>query len=130
MHAKSFKHQIVASAEDIDHLGHVNNVVYVRWVQEVASAHWDSVAPEVLKRKYAWVVLRHEIDYKSPAFVDDTIIGETWVGEHHGARFERFVRLVLQKDQTIIAEAKTTWCMVDSKTFRPLRIGQEILNLL
>ena len=129
MHKKiPYQHKIEVTGDDIDELGHVNNVVYVRWVQEVASAHWEHAAPTALKTKYAWVVLRHEIDYKNPAFLKDEITGFTWVGEHHGARFDRFVRI--QCESRVLAEAKTSWCLLDAKSFRPIRIPDEILELL
>ena len=124
-----FQHPIDIFPSDIDELGHVNNVVYVRWVQEVAAAHWQSVSSDELRLRYLWVVLRHEIDYKSPAFLKDTITGSTWVGEHQGAKFERFVRLVNQ-DGKVVAEAKTLWCMLDGKSMRPTRITPEVLALL
>ena len=122
-----YQHRIDIRSEDIDVLGHVNNVVYVRWVQEVAEAHWENVAPSDVKAKYVWVVLRHEIDYKNPAFLKDEITGFTWVGEHNGARFERFVKI--QCESKVLAEAKTTWCLLDAKSLRPIRIPDEILEL-
>ncbi len=125
-----FELQIKVRPSDIDELDHVNNVVYVRWVQEVAAAHWDMVATPSMKEDYRWVVLRHEIDYRNAAFINDTIRGTTWVGEHHGARFERFVRLISVRDQRVLAEAKTMWCMIDAKTGRPVRITDEILAIL
>ena len=123
-----YLHKIKVRGDDIDDLGHVNNVVYVRWVQEVAAAHWEHSAPLELKSKYAWVVLRHEIEYKNPAFLNDDITGLTWVGEHNGARFDRYVKI--QCDNRVLAEAKTTWCLLDAKSFRPIRIPDEILQLL
>lgn len=129
MHTKvPYQHKIKVTADDIDELGHVNNVVYVRWVQEVAAAHWEHSAPSPLKTKYAWVVLRHEVDYKNPGFLNDEITGLTWVGEHNGARFDRFVKI--QSAEKVLAEAKTTWCLLDAKTFKPIRIPEEILVLL
>lgn len=126
---RPFQHTLNVQPSDIDELGHVNNVVYVRWVQEVAAAHWSAVASEPLRQRYAWVVLRHEIDYRHPAFLQDTIVGETWVGHHQGARFERFVRLSNAQGK-ILAEARTDWCLLDAVTFRPVRIPEEILQLL
>lgn len=128
--ATPFEHRITASAQDIDELGHVNNVVYVRYIQEVAAAHWDAIASAELKTKFLWVVLRHEIDYRTPAFLHDEIIGTTWVGESHGAKFERFVKLVRTSDQKVVAESKTIWCMLDGKTMRPARITEDIVNIL
>lgn len=130
MDKKPFIHKLTAQPEDIDQLGHVNNVVYVRWVQEVAAAHWDTVASPDLLLKYSWVVLRHEIDYKNPAFNGDEIIGSTWVGNHQGPRSERYVILTAGKTGKVLAEAKTIWCMIDSKTFRPIRITEEVTSVL
>jgi acyl-CoA thioester hydrolase len=128
--ANSFKHLIRVHADDIDELGHVNNVVYVRYVQDVAAAHWMVAADEALRGKYLWVVLRHEIDYRHPAKADQILIGSTWVGEHHGAKFERFVELVEQDSGKIVIEAKTIWCMLDAATMKPMRIGQDVLDVL
>ena len=125
-----FELEIIVGKEDIDNLGHVNNVVYVRWVQDVAAAHWQKVASSELLQKFAWVVLRHEIDYKNSAFLNDTAIGSTWVGQANGARFERFVKLVRKADNKVLAEAKTMWCMLDARSMKPVRIGEEVLAVL
>ena len=123
-----FQLKIIVTTADIDELGHVNNVVYLRWVQDVAAAHWEDAASSDLKSRYAWVVLRHEIDYKNPAFLRDEITGLTWVGMHSGPKFDRFVRI--ECENKVLAEAKTTWCLLDAKTFKPIRIPQEILAIL
>jgi acyl-CoA thioester hydrolase len=125
-----FSHLIEVQAEDIDRMGHVNNVVYLRWVQEVATAHWNHSATENLKKLYLWVVLRHEIDYWRPAFLTDQIQGFTWVGEHQGAKFDRFVTLYRAGSDQLLASAKTTWCLLDAATMRPKRIDQDILAIL
>ena len=126
--ADPFIHTLTVLSSDIDAMGHVNNVVYVRWVQEVAAAHWNHSASPSLQAKYAWVVLRHEIDYKNPAFLEDVITGHTWVGDYSGARFDRYVKLMA--DKKVLAEAKTTWCLLDAKSLRPIRIPEEIISLL
>lgn len=125
-----FEHAIKVQESDIDELGHVNNVVYLRWVQEVATAHWNYAAPQHLKEIYTWVVIRHEINYYYPAFLGDEIIGYTWVGEHQGAKFDRFVKLCRAGSEKVLAEAKTTWCLLDAKTMRPRRIEQDVLSIL
>jgi acyl-CoA thioester hydrolase len=126
----AFRHVIHVSAADIDELGHVNNVNYVRYAQEVAAAHWNFAASKELRDKYAWVVLRHEIDYKNPAFLNEEIIGQTWVGDYNGARFDRFVKLTSAATQKVLAEAKTTWCMLDARSMRPTRITEEVLGVI
>lgn len=128
--SNTFQHLLTVQPTDIDELGHVNNVVYVRYVQEVAAAHWQKIASAELRERYLWVVLRHEIDYRHPAFLHDELIGTTWVGEHHGAKFERFVELISEKEKKIVVEAKTIWCMLDAKTMKPARIGQDVLEVL
>lgn len=124
-----FQHTITILPADIDVMGHVNNVVYIRWVQEVAAAHWQNFATVALRSRYLWVVLRHEIDYRNPAFLGDVITGTTWVGTHTGAKFERFVTLHNQNGKAV-AEAKTWWCMLDGISLRPTRITDEVLKLL
>src|SRR5579871_932656 len=78
---------------DIDGMGHVNNIVYLRWVQEAATAHWYSVVTEQQRADYAWVVVRHEIDYLRPALLGDTLVARTHVGEASGAKFDRYVEI-------------------------------------
>lgn len=121
-----FNHIIQVQASDIDEMGHVNNVVYLRWVQEVAAAHWNHVAPERIKQRYAWVVLRHEIDYLKPAFAGEEISGYTWVAEPHGAKVERFVSLYRKGSEELLASAKTLWCLLDAASMRPRRIEEEV----
>jgi acyl-CoA thioester hydrolase len=116
--------------DDIDELGHVNNVVYVRYIQEAATAHWNSITTEAQRRESVWVVLRHEIDYISPAFEGDELLATTWVGDTSGARSDRFVELVNKITGKLIAKSKTTWCQVDAITFRPKRVEEPIINLL
>lgn len=125
-----FSLAITVHKDDIDQLGHVNNVVYVRWVQDVAAAHWDTLASTEIKQKYVWVVMRHEIDYLSAAFEGDQLKATTWVGESHGARSERFVQITNQKTGKFIAKAKTIWCMLDGETMKPKRIEENVYSLL
>jgi acyl-CoA thioester hydrolase len=122
-------HTIAVVSADIDDMNHVNNVVYLRWVQDAAAAHWDAIASEELKRKYVWVVLRHEIDYKSPAKLGDTIIAKTWVSSREGVRSVRHVTLTNAATGVVFAEAITTWCLLDAVTKRPKRIDTDITSI-
>lgn len=121
-----FTHPLQIAASDIDTLGHVNNVVYVRWVQEVATAHWQKMASPEQQKAMVWVVLRHEIDYHAPALPRDTIEGSTRVGDYKGARFERYVYIRQAQTGKLLAEAKTVWCLLDAATLRPTRITNEL----
>lgn len=122
----AFQHLIRVQEQDIDELDHVNNVVYLRWVQDVAAAHWESVAPPALKQQYSWVVLRHEIDYYRPAFRHEEIQGFTWVEQPQGAKIDRHVSLYRAGTQELLAKAKTTWCLLDASSMRPRRISDEV----
>ena len=117
----------VAVAEsDIDQLGHVNNIVYLRWVQEAAIAHWSAAATAAEKEAVAWVVARHEIDYKYPARLGDKILVRTWVGTTVNNFFERHTEIFRAKDEKLLAQALTLWCPVDRRTGRPTRVGDDI----
>lgn len=129
-HPEKFSLSIEITNSDIDAMGHVNNVVYLRWVQDVSAAHWAKVASQALQEKYLWVVLRHEIDFHKPALLGDAVTGYTWVGEHKGAKFERFVSLYKSGTDQLLASAKTTWCLIDAQTMRPKRIDEEVLAVL
>lgn len=121
-----FEIQLIVTAADIDELNHVSNIVYVRWVQEVAVAHWQAIASEESQRNVVWVVLRHEIDYKAPAVFGDDVIVRTWVGRVTGITFERHTEIVRLNDERLLASARTVWCPISTETGRPTRVGVEI----
>jgi acyl-CoA thioester hydrolase len=125
-----FRLPIEVMDADIDELNHVNNVVYLRWVQEVAFAHWDSMASQDLKRKCSWVVLRHEIDYHAPALSGDKLEGSTWIDPPEGPRQRRYVSIRRKKDDKVLASASTMWCLLDAQTGRPTRVSAEITSAL
>lgn len=111
---------------DIDQLGHVNNIVYLRWVQEAAVAHWYATAPPEVAKTLLWVVVRHEIDYRRPAMPGDTILARTWVGPASPKAFERNTELFRASDGTLLARARTLWCPVDAQTLRPVKVTDEV----
>lgn len=119
---------ITAHASDIDALGHVNNIVYLRWVQDAAIAHWNKLATDAMKSEIVWMVLRHEIDYKSAAKEGDTIILRTWIGLAEGLRFDRHTE-ILSGDRKLLAQAKTIWCPIDPNTGRPKRVSSEVRRM-
>ncbi|MCX7638405.1 MAG: acyl-CoA thioesterase [Cyclobacteriaceae bacterium] len=126
---KVFEQLIRVEPQHIDGLQHVNNVVYVQWVQNIAEAHWNSLAPDEIKKRYAWVVLKHEIEYLSPAFLHDVLRARTWVAESAGARSVRKVEIYRQSDGRKMITASTTWCLLDAATGKPRRIETDILKL-
>ena len=95
MNRPVFELEFTAAAEHIDELGHVNNAVWVQWIQDVALAHWYSIADPAHQDDYIWVVVRHEIDYLRAAFEGEALTGRTWVGEApKGARFDRHMEFI------------------------------------
>ncbi len=114
--------------EDIDENGHVNNVVYVRWLQDMGTAHWNARFAPDERAKWSWVGLRHEVDYRRPLVLGDVVTARTWVGDAEGARFARFV--LIDGPNGLCAQGKTEWCLVDAKTMKPARIPPEFVQRL
>lgn len=112
---------------DIDGQNHVNNTVYLRWIQDVATAHWQSLASAEAQAAIGWVVLRHEIDYRSPASLGDEILLRTWVGKASRLKFERFTEIRRKIDnKQLLAEARTLWVPVDVRTGKPMRVSADL----
>src|SRR6266566_2717786 len=111
---------------DIDEQNHVNNTVYLRWVQDVATAHWRAVASSDAQENIAWVVLRHEIDYQAPAILGDEVVLRTWVGKATRLTFERFTEIRRKRDRQLLSEARTLWCPIDMQSGRPVRVPPEV----
>jgi acyl-CoA thioester hydrolase len=116
-------------AGDIDDLGHVSNIVYLRWVQDAASAHWAAIAPADAQAAIAWVVLRHEIDYRAPALRGDELEIRTRIGTASGMSFERLTSIHRAGEMRALAEARTLWCPIDLATGKPRRVTAALRNL-
>ena len=119
-----FSHRFVIKSDDIDAQGHVNNVRYLQWIQDVAVGHWLAKVTDTQKAEIVWVVLRHEIDYLRPAFENEEITVATWVGEPAGAKWERFTEI--RRGEQVLVNAKSVWCALDRKRLRPRRIDAEL----
>ncbi|HKJ01224.1 MAG TPA: acyl-CoA thioesterase [Longimicrobiales bacterium] len=114
------------AAEDIDGQGHVNNLVYLRWIQDVAIEHWGGAARPRDQASTAWVVVRHEIDYLKPALLGDEVVARTWVEVWKGATSERHTELERRGDGVMLARGRTVWCALDAVTRRPKRVTSEM----
>ena len=122
-----FARTYVARPEHIDELGHVNNSVWVQWIQDLATAHWDAVARPADQADYFWVVVRHEIDYHGNIALGESAEGTTWIeGEAKGAKSVRVVRFADASRKPLVS-ARTTWAMLDRATGRPARVRAETL---
>jgi acyl-CoA thioester hydrolase len=124
--AEPFELSIAVEPADIDELGHVNNVTYLRWVQEAATAHWRAVATPADQEQLYWVVVRHEIDYLHPAMPGDRIVARTWVGTATRIKFDRHTELLRERDRKPLARARTVWCPIDARTGKPTAVSAEV----
>jgi acyl-CoA thioester hydrolase len=134
--AAIFEMTVPVLSTDIDEQGHVNNTVYLRWIQDVATAHWKSLASAQSLAAIGWIVLRHEIDYKLPASFGDEIVLRTWVGQASRLKFERFTEVRRKIDppqdgfavanNQLLSQARTLWVPIDVRTGKPIRVSAEL----
>ncbi len=128
MTAPTFEKTFTARPEHIDELGHVNNAVWVQWIQDMATSHWEAVARPQDREAFFWVVIRHEIDYRGNIDAGQSVTGETWIeGPARGATSTRRVDFRDQAGKVIVS-ASTTWAMLDRATQRLMRVRAEVLE--
>ena len=123
-----FELKRIVQSEDIDELNHVNNAIYVQWMDEIAHQHWTALTKNYPLPAYIWVVLRHEIDYVGQAVLNDEVLVKTWIGETYGFKSERHIEF--SKNGTLLVKSKTVYGMLDAKTYKPTRIRENVLKVL
>jgi len=128
--ADAFTLDMDVRPEDIDQLNHVNNAVYLRWMQDVAVAHWTVLAPRPMQAAMFWVVRRHEIDYLHSARLGDVVVTHTWVGEEVDGYFERLTQMNRKKDNRTLARARSLWAPMDMTTGTRIRIVPDDVRAL
>lgn len=123
----TFTRTFIAAPQHIDELGHVNNTVWVQWIQDMATAHWDAVARAEDRAAYFWVVVRHEIDYRGNVSEGESVTATTWIeGLAAGAKSLRRVDFADASGKRLVSAA-TTWAMLDKATGRLARVRPEVL---
>lgn len=121
-----YEMSFTAQPDDIDILGHVNNAVWVRWMEAIATAHWQALAPPESLAAHLWVVTRHEIDYRGNMLLGENVTARTWVPDPpRGARFDRRVDF-LGADGKVKVSARTSWAMIDMASGRVMRIPPDL----
>ena len=120
-----FRHTVAIEPADIDHMGHVNNAVYLKWVQDAVIDYWQSVAPPEAVATHLWVALKHEITYRRPTFLQDTVVAEVIAEKVLGAR--AMFTTVLRRGEEVLSEIKSSWCCLDAVTQRPARLAREVV---
>ncbi|WP_281979296.1 acyl-CoA thioesterase [Tenacibaculum mesophilum] len=123
-----FEQKHIVTSEEIDEYNHVNNVVYVQWMQNISDAHWKELSKNVQNIDYVWFVIRHEVDYKNQAVLGDEVTLRTWVGKTEGIRSIRHFEMY--RGETLLVKSQTTFCLLDANTKKPKRITKEVTNLL
>ena len=119
-------HTLAIQPDDIDFMGHVNNSVYLEWVQEAVVAYWRKVAPAEAVAQHLWVAIRHEITYRRPAFLDDTLVAQVVAEGVQGAR--AFFSTLITRGEEVLAEVKSSWCCLDAATLRPARLARDVVR--
>ena len=120
-----FRHSVAIAPSDIDHMGHVNNVVYLKWVQEAVVDYWNSVAPPAAAAQHLWVALKHEITYLKPTFLQDHVVAEVIAERVEGAR--AFFHTVLRRGDEVLSEIQSCWCCIDAASRRPARLARDVV---
>ncbi len=120
-----FRHQIAIEPADIDHMGHVNNSVYLKWVQDAVVDYWRSVAPADAVASHLWVALKHEITYLKPTFLQDVVVAEVIAEKVQGAR--AMFTTVVRRGEEKLSEIKSSWCCLDAASLRPARLAREVI---
>ena len=124
--AQSHDLTFTAGPDDIDELGHVNNAVWVQWLERIAVAHWQADALPRHRDRYIWVVTRHEIDYRGNVGAGETVMAQTRIPDGPaGARFDRCTTFRDQRGRVLV-DARTTWALIDRTTGRLARVTAEI----
>jgi acyl-CoA thioester hydrolase len=121
-----FRYPVAIQPDDIDHMGHVNNAVYLKWVQDAVVDYWRSVAPPDAVARHLWVALKHEITYLRPTFLQDTVVAEVFAEKVEGAR--AMFRTVLRRGEEVLSEIQSSWCCLDAVTKRPARLAREVVG--
>ncbi len=117
-----------ASIEHIDELGHVNNSVWVQWIQDLATSHWNAAADPLHREQFFWVVVRHEIDYRGNIAEGELVTGTTWIPDpSKGAKSDRRVDFTDSAGKVIVS-ARTTWAMLDRESGRLARVRPDVME--
>ena len=121
-----FRHPIAIVPADIDQMGHVNNAVYLKWVQDAVVDYWRSVAPPDAVASHLWVALKHEITYLKPTFLQDSVVAEVIAEKVEGAR--AMFTTVVRRGEEKLSEIKSSWCCLDAASLRPVRLARDIVG--
>ncbi|WP_028535596.1 acyl-CoA thioesterase [Paludibacterium yongneupense] len=121
-----YEYELNVVADDIDEMGHVNNAVYLKWVQAAVQHQWYRLAPKDVASAHLWVALKHEISYLHPAFLDDHVVVQVVLEKLQGAR--AFYKTLINHGDEVLAEVRSCWCCLDASSRKPVRIARDIIS--
>lgn len=123
----TFESIIIVNSKDIDELNHVNNIVYLQWINNISLKHWDKLSNNEINSHYIWVAARHEIDYIKPAYLNEKLTIKTYIDTIEGVKSIRKVQIYRKNE--LLAKSKTIWILLDAATHKITRIPKEIQDL-
>ena len=124
-------HHYFVVPSDIDGLNHANNICYVRWMQDIAIHHSTAIGwsqDHYIEFGASWVVRQHCINYLHQGFLDDEVLGETWISQMKNVTSVRRYRFTRGSDGLVLATAETRWGFISLQTGRPTRIPPEMFE--
>jgi len=126
-----YRHAFTTAQDAADQNGHVNNVIYVQWMQDVAILHSEATGGTQATHASGatWVARSHKIEYLKPAFANEAVVALSWVVDFRRVRSLRRYRFLRQSDNTLLARGETDWVFVDAQSGRPRTIPDEVIRL-
>ena len=124
-----YEQELPVTRDHLDLRNHVNNIEYVRWVQDIAEAHWNLKSTKLTRQSYYWVMISHHIKYKGEAFLGDELLLKTYVLKSGGVRSIRTVDIYNKSTNTLLTTSETVWCFMSHETNRPTKIPDDVVSL-
>ena len=126
----SFSYTFAIPQDSIDDYGHVNNVVYLQWMQDAAKRHPDAIPGYKQPENTGWFAREHRIEYLTPAYHGDEIEVHTWIAEFRRVRAQRKYEFIRKADGKVLVKGETQWVFVELSTGRPIPIPEDIIALI
>ena len=125
-----YRHQFTVPESAVDQNGHVNNVVYVQWMQDVAVLHYEAAGGNKAMEDAGatWVARSHHVEYLKPTYAGEEVIALTWVENLRRVRSLRRYQFLRQSDNVLLARGETDWVFIDIASGRPRLILEDIIK--
>lgn len=124
----SYTKRIQVKSEVIDHFNHVNNLEYIKWVLNISKEHWNSFTSKQIRSLFGWMIIKHQVNYKGQAKLNDELYIKTWIKDFSTARSTRKTIIKDNRTDKVIFESEATWCFVSLTTQKPARLTNDILK--